>query len=218
MRRIADQEHAPRAVAVRDQLAPDPRHHRQDLEIELAAHGPRRSRRGFPPRSRRASRRPPTKEKRHGPSPLIATIVAQVPSGPMKMYRYAGALWCSDVESVATEDRVGRVGQHLVAGHRDAELLAHRAAAAVAGRQDSRPRSSRSRRCPCRAIPRVTPASSSAKDSQLRAVADLARAGRTHEACRIGSNMSCGMRSRFSGLCGGPCSSARAGNGSRPSS
>jgi hypothetical protein len=34
----------------------------------------------------------------------------------------------------------------------------------------------------------------------------------------IGSNMSCGTRSRFFGLCGGQASKARPGNFSRPSS
>ncbi len=53
------------------------------------------------------------------------------------------------VEVLAFEDRVGRVGEHLIAGERYAQFLADRAAGAVAGGEILRFDASR---LACRAI------------------------------------------------------------------
>ena len=84
MRGVAGDKAAAVAVALGDQLAPHPRQHAQYLEFEVAADGA--ADRGldlFVVYSRCSA--PPIIEKRHSSRPLIATIVAQVPSGPMKM-------------------------------------------------------------------------------------------------------------------------------------
>ncbi len=86
MRGVAGDKAAAVAVALGDQFAPHPRQHAQYLELEVAADGA--ADRGldlFVVYSRCSA--PPMIEKRHSSRPLIATIVAQVPSGPMKMWR-----------------------------------------------------------------------------------------------------------------------------------
>ena len=86
MRGVAGDKAAAVAVALGDQFAPHPRQHAQDLEFEVAADGAADRGLDLLVVYSRCSA-PPISEKRHSSRPLIATMVAQVPSGPMKMWR-----------------------------------------------------------------------------------------------------------------------------------
>ena len=84
MRGVAGDEAALAPIALRDQLAPHPRHDAQNLEVEVAP-----DRRGgcarFDSSRRVVVQVGADDEKRKRSRPLIATMVAKVPSLPMKM-------------------------------------------------------------------------------------------------------------------------------------
>ena len=130
MRGVAGDEDAVGAVAVGDQLAAHPAHHREDFVVEVAAHRALQRRAdvvlGMVDLLRRA-------DDRHAE----AVGAVDRDDGEPDALRadedeaVALALVVQLGEVLAAEHHVGGVGQRRRAAHADAELLAHGAGAAV---------------------------------------------------------------------------------------
>ena len=147
---IAGNEDALRSIAVGHELAPHPAHHREDLVVEVAAHGAR---------ERPADVGLGVGHLVGGADDRHAEAVAAVDRHDGE----PGALRSDEDEAVglalvvqrgkvgAAEHHVGGVGQRRVAAHGDAGALAHQAGAAVGADEIVGGRSGGSRRSRCRA-------------------------------------------------------------------
>ena len=130
VRGIAGNEHPLRPVAVGDELAPHPPHHRQDLVVERAAHGARQ---------RMADVGLGMGHLVGGADDRHAEALAAVDRhdgepgalGPDEDETVGPSLVVQRGKVRAAQHHVGGVGQRGVAAHGDAGALAHQAGAAV---------------------------------------------------------------------------------------
>ena len=138
MRGIAGDQHAAVGEAPGDQLAPRPRHDRQDVVVEVAAD---READGVAHRRfvRRAELAAAADDRE---APLVAAVDGDDGRpGALDAEQdepVARPQFVQRLEIGAAEDHVGGVGKRRVAVHADAGLAAHRAAGAVASHEIAR--------------------------------------------------------------------------------